>query len=123
MPVDVLDAHSLYVETLAELGPFGLGLLVCALGLPILAAVKARHHPLAGVAGGGYTAYLVHAGLDWDWEMPAVTLAGLLCGVALVVAARQGNGQIAIGPRGRVAFALAAVAIAALALGGSIVAR
>jgi hypothetical protein len=31
---------------------------------------------------------LVHAGVDWDWEMPVVTLAALYCGGAMLVAAR-----------------------------------
>ena len=116
MPVAVRDAHSLYLETLAELGPVGLVLLVGALATPILAALNARDHPLAGVGASAYTAFLVHAGLDWDWEMPAVTLAGLLCGVALLAAGRRHRDEITIGPRGRRAFALAALALAIGAL-------
>ena len=42
----VRDAHSLYLEVLAELGPLGLLLLVLALGAPVVAAVRARRHPL-----------------------------------------------------------------------------
>jgi len=122
-PIDVLDAHSLYVETLAELGPIGLVLLLCALSLPLLAGVRARHHPFAGVAAGAYTAYLVHAGLDWDWEMPAVTLTGLLCAVALLASAREGRDQIVLGGRGRVGFAVVVAAIAAAAVGAQLVAR
>ena len=117
-PVDVLDAHSLYVETLAELGPVGLGLLLCALGLPLVAGARSRH-PLAAVAAGGYTAYLVHAGLDWDWEMPAVTLTGLLCGVALLAVGRDDRSQIAIAGRGRLGLAIAAGILAAAALGAA----
>jgi hypothetical protein len=30
---------------------------------------------------------VVHAGLDWDWELPAVTLTGIFCGIAVAVAA------------------------------------
>src|SRR6478672_11234073 len=48
----VLDAHSLYLETLAELGPIGLGLLAALLSLPVAAAVIARRHPLAAPAFG-----------------------------------------------------------------------
>ncbi len=43
----VRDAHSLYLETLAELGPVGLALLLLALGAPLAAAVAARRQPLA----------------------------------------------------------------------------
>ena len=84
----MLDAHSLYLETLAELGPLGLVLLVCALVTPLCAVDTARRHPLATAALGAYVAFLVHAGIDWDWEMPAVTLAALVCGVGLLLAAR-----------------------------------
>jgi len=84
----VLDAHSLYLETLAELGPFGLLLLLGALAIPLGAVRAARRQPLAAATLGAYVAFLVHAGIDWDWEMPAVTLAALVCGVALLLSAR-----------------------------------
>ena len=85
----VRDAHSLYIEMLAEVGPVGLALLLIALLTPLVAAVRARRHPLVPIATGAYVAFLVHAGVDWDWEMSAVTLAGILCGVALLVAGRD----------------------------------
>lgn len=113
----VLDAHSLYLETLAELGPVGLALLLCALGVPLVALPAARRTPLAGAALGGYVAFLVHAGIDWDWEMPAVTLTGLACGVALLLAAR-GEEAPPLARPARVAGAVAAGALAVLALGG-----
>ena len=84
---DVRDAHSLYLETAAELGLVGLGLLGLMLAAPFLAA-RSRRLPLVPVALGAYAAYLVHAGVDWDWEMPAVTLTALVCGAAALIAAR-----------------------------------
>jgi hypothetical protein len=84
----VRDAHSLYLEALAELGPVGLALLLGTLACPLVAAVKMRRYRLAAPAAGAYVAYLVHAGVDWDWEVPAVTLAALVVGCALLVAAR-----------------------------------
>ena len=75
-----LDAHSLYFETLAELGLVGFVLLLTFLLLP-LAQLRLRSGP-APVAAGAYVVFLVHAGLDWDWEMPAVVLAGMCCGAA-----------------------------------------
>ena len=116
----VLDAHSLYVETLAEVGPVGLTLLVVALSVPIVAAVRFREHPLAGAGAAAYAAYLVHAGLDWDWEMPAVTLAGLLCGVGLLGAGRGEAHEITLGTPDRLALALAALAVAGLAVAGGV---
>jgi O-antigen ligase len=80
----VLDAHSLYLETLAELGLVGLALLVATLLIPLFVVARGRHDRFAAAAIPAYVAFLVHAGLDWDWEMPAVTLAGLLCGVAVL---------------------------------------
>ncbi len=85
----VRDAHSLYAETLAELGPIGLAILVATLSTPLLVLRRARRHALAPLAGGAYVAYLVHSGVDWDWEQTAVTLAGLLCGASLLVFARR----------------------------------
>lgn len=85
----VRDAHGLYIETLAELGPVGLLLLVGALVLPLAALGAARKHRLVPAAAGAYVAYLVHTGVDWDWELPAVTLTGLLCGSAILVASRR----------------------------------
>ncbi len=84
----VRDAHSLYLEVLAELGVVGLALLLVALAVPLVAAVRARRYPLVSAALGAYVAYLVHAGVDWDWEMTAVTIAALWCGVALIAEAR-----------------------------------
>jgi O-antigen ligase len=81
-----LDAHSLYLETLAELGPLGLGLLVAMLLAPLRRALALRHSPHVATAVGAYVAFLVHAGLDWDWEMPAVVVAALCCAAAVATA-------------------------------------
>jgi O-antigen ligase len=81
----VLDAHSLYLETLAELGVVGLGLLALALAPPLVAAFRGAN----AAAAGAYVAFLFHAGVDWDWEMPAVTVAGLLCGAAILCRVTQ----------------------------------
>ena len=82
------DAHSLYLQTLAELGPIGLALLLVALALPLV-VLWGRRDPLLATAAAAYVAYLVHTGVDWDWELPAVTLTGLLCGSSLVVGVRS----------------------------------
>jgi O-antigen ligase len=81
IPQPVRDAHSLYLETLAELGPVGLLLLAVGLAAP-LAGRRSRWMP---VALAPYAAFLLHAAQDWDWELPAVTVAALACGAALVV--------------------------------------
>lgn len=86
-PLAALNAHNLYLETLAELGPLGLAALLTALAAP-LAHLRRRMQATTAAAAGAYVAFLLHAGLDWDWQMPAVTIAGLLCGVCLLVADR-----------------------------------
>ncbi|HEX6582990.1 MAG TPA: hypothetical protein VF056_05245, partial [Thermoleophilaceae bacterium] len=70
------DAHSLYIELLSELGLPGLLLTLAAVVLVLLAFARGlsgpdRHVHAALLAAGG--AWAVHAGIDWDWEMPAVT--------------------------------------------------
>jgi hypothetical protein len=83
------DAHNLYLETLAELGPIGLALLLVTLLVPLAAVRRARSSPLAAIACGAYVAFLLHAAVDWDWEMPAVTLTGLFCAIVLLAAGRR----------------------------------
>ncbi len=78
------DAHNGYLETLAELGPVGLVLLVAALGVPLLAARRAAADALGRAALAAYLALLLHVVLDWDLELPAVTLCTVLLGVVLV---------------------------------------
>jgi len=85
----VRDAHSLYLEVLAELGLLGLAFLLIALAVPLLALAKARGEPLLIGGIGAYVAFLAHAAVDWDWEVPAVTLTGLFCGAAILVSARR----------------------------------
>jgi O-antigen ligase len=116
---DVLDAHSLYLEAPAELGPVGLGLLVVALGIPLIAAFSRWHDPLVALALPPYVAYLVHVGVDWDWELPAVTIAGLACAAGALVAARAGRRRVGLSApirAGLLALALATGAFAVVRL-------
>jgi O-antigen ligase/Flp pilus assembly protein TadD len=112
----VLDAHSLYLETLAEVGPLGLLLLVALLALPLAAALRSRGEPLAAPAFGGYVAFLVHAAQDWDWELPAVTLAGLACAGALLLLAER-RPRAALSPRARASVLAGLLVLALAALG------
>jgi O-antigen ligase len=82
----VRDAHSLYLETAAELGVVGLFLLgLLAAGVAASAAAAARRErDLVTGAVAGVSLFAVHAAIDWDWELPAVTLPVLvLAGVLL----------------------------------------
>ena len=66
----------------AELGVVGLVVLLAFLLLP-LAHANLRTGP-APVAAGAYVVFLVHTGLDWDWELPALTLTALLVAAKLL---------------------------------------
>jgi cytochrome c-type biogenesis protein CcmH/NrfG len=59
------------------------------LAAPLAGLPRARHDGLATAAFGAYTAYLSHVVLDWDWELPAVTVAALFCGGTLLLASRS----------------------------------
>lgn len=84
------DGHSLYVETLGELGMPGLALLAAAL-LTILVgtALKARGPDRAQSAAIAaiILAWALAAAFDWHWEMPAVTLPVLCLGGAALARA------------------------------------
>ncbi|MGI8846227.1 MAG: O-antigen ligase family protein [Thermoleophilaceae bacterium] len=85
-PEPAVDAYSLYIETLAELGL--VGALFLAGFLLSIASAAARLHARDPAAGAGpaaaFVVFAVHAGLDWDWEMPALTGIALLLAAALV---------------------------------------
>lgn len=87
--LEVQDAHNLYLETLSELGPIGLALVLALVAIPLVAAVRARRHPLVPAAAAAFAAYAVHASADWDWELAGVTLAAVLLGTACVLAGRE----------------------------------
>jgi hypothetical protein len=93
-PTSVTQAHSLYVETLSELGIVGLAALVSAI-VALLAGTFAyrRSRPQRAAAAAVMLVWALHAALDWDWEMPAVTLGPfILCATAAAAAWRPGPG-------------------------------
>jgi O-antigen ligase len=79
-----LEAHSLYLQMLGELGLPGLLLIAAALLTPFVAALRRRAQTLVAPALGAYVAWLVHSGVDWDWDLMAVGACGLLIGVGLL---------------------------------------
>ncbi|MGO9900805.1 MAG: O-antigen ligase family protein [Solirubrobacteraceae bacterium] len=80
------DAHSLPLQTAAELGLVGLALLLSFLGGVACGARAAFRSAPARSAGiiAGFVVYVAHSPLDWDWQMPAVTLAALVLAGALL---------------------------------------
>ena len=80
VPEGTKFAHSLYFNTLADLGAIGFGLLMLFLGG--LAAAAVRAHRVDRLQAAGPIAVLVvwaaHSAVDWDWELPALTLLALV---------------------------------------------
>jgi hypothetical protein len=113
------DAHSLYLETLAEIGPLGLFLLTAMLTVPVAALVAARRKRIIAAALGAYMAYLAHAAIDWDWELPGITLTAILVGSLGLIALRR-RSPARLNVRLRLTGALAVVAVAFFALVGYI---
>jgi tetratricopeptide (TPR) repeat protein len=80
----VRDAHSLYLETLAELGIVGLSLLLLtafaalAVALARLGRRGSDRESVAAVTA-VFLAYGVAAGIDWMWELTVVTLVAVVC--------------------------------------------
>ncbi len=86
-PQYVTDAHSLYLQSLAELGLVGLALIAIVV-LGMLAGLASRiRGPDRAVYAALFAmtlAWAVHQAFDWDWQMPAVTLGVfILAGLAL----------------------------------------
>jgi O-antigen ligase len=85
------DVHSVYLEVLSELGIVGGLLLLAFVGATIAGIVVTRRRPgalgpgAAAAVGGAWATWLVHAGIDWDWQMPAVTLLALMAVATLLV--------------------------------------
>jgi len=125
----VKDAHSLYLETLGELGIAGLLLLAAFVGVPLLAGVRRA----AGTEGEerGIVAALLAAGvafalaaaIDWVWELTVVGIAGvvylgLLAGPATTTESAQA--RLPLARFGFLALALVALAAQAVALLGAV---
>jgi hypothetical protein len=97
----IRDAHSLYLETLAELGVIGLAGLVLLLGgMAMLVLMAGRRMASPAERGvwaacmGGLVVSLFHAGFEWIWEATAnavvlLVLAG--AGAAALNGARTGG--------------------------------
>jgi hypothetical protein len=91
---NVRDAHSLELETFAELGLVGAALLATLLGAVALSACAAHRVDPALAAGpaAALTAWAFHSAIDWDWEMPALTLVAVVLAGALLAVHAEGRG-------------------------------
>jgi O-antigen ligase len=116
-----LQAHSLYLQMLGELGVPGFLALAVALAILLTGCFRRARRTSArslwlalGVVG---IIWALHSGVEWDWQMPAVTVPVIaLCACALTrrgAAPRVGPGR-ELGLRvivGLLALGLALIAV------------
>jgi O-Antigen ligase len=125
VPEIARDTHSLYLQTLGELGIVGLLLfsafLVAVLGWGGRNVVRAsrdeRSHLAAALAG--FAAFCITAISDWTWQIPVLAVATLLLAAVLVTFGERPpeQGRAALALPLRIAIPAAAlVAIAAIAI-------
>ncbi len=74
---DSEEGHSLYLEVMGELGLVGIALLAVALLALLVGVARRMRGPNRALYAAVFTAALVwalHVVLDWEWEIPGVTL-------------------------------------------------
>lgn len=130
----VVNAHSLYFETLAETGAIGLALLLVLLGTALLGTLKGarRAAPAArsrqAAIAASLIAFLLAGAVDWVWQIPALPVAALLLAAAGMARGPTGrrlaSEEIALHedtPRHALAAKLAWVALAVLGVAAIVV--
>jgi hypothetical protein len=139
----VVHAHSLFFESAAELGLAGLLLAVVLFAAPAVAAVRRLLAPTSwagsetatgavGAALAVLAAGALVAAVDWSWDLPAAFLPVVVAAAYLCVPPGSGRSFVAAGagrrrrrapdghPALRVGTAVAVVAVAAVAIAGSV---
>jgi O-antigen ligase len=94
----VVDAHSLYIQALGELGYPGLLLIVAfiasILGCGVWRVVRsrdpARRHALAAATAGAF-AFAIAAAFDWVWFIPVLPFALFVCAAVIFAPERDGE--------------------------------
>jgi tetratricopeptide (TPR) repeat protein len=120
IPGFVRNAHSLYLETLGELGLPGLALLLALLGTVFVSGARglrradASERAMLAAALAAAAGFVSAAAIDWVWQVTVVPVAFLLLTAAVL--RTSGGGEVG-GVAGRVGSqrtALAAVSVCAL---------
>lgn len=114
----VRNAHSIWLETMAELGLPGL-LAIVAVVVSLLAvgiAARRRVRRDVGAAASAallaaFVVYLLHASVDWMWQETAVTVLAL--GAIAVASGRAADRPLRLGRAWRLALVVAALAAGA----------
>jgi len=128
LAVFVRDAHSLYVETLGELGLVGIALLAgvlvfsVALGVSALLRAPPEERTTRAALFAAALGFLLAAAIDWVWELTVVSVVGFVClGVLAGLGGSEPSRPPARGHGARIAAGAAAALIgAALMVGQAI---
>lgn len=131
----VRDAHSLYLETLGELGLLGFLLVVSLFATALVVGARRLkggdedQRVLTSALLAGFLAYALAAGVDWAWELTAVSVVGilflgLLTGPATAALAPSRRAVVAgesLQPTVRAAGAILLVALAPFLIGSQLI--
>jgi len=108
-----VNAHGLYLQAMAEFGILGLLALLALVGA-VLAGLgsraRGRRRSLYGALLAVAIVWALHAGVDWDWEMPVVTLGFFAAAGAALSPRGQPAQRWAPSKRSRAILALACLA-------------
>jgi O-antigen ligase len=118
----VINAHSLYLQAMAEFGVPGLLLLLVTVGATIVGLAlraRGRQRTLYGALLAIAVVWALHAGIDWDWEMPVVTI-GFFAVTGLALSGRRGAGSGWV-PSHNIRLILALLCLASVVLPVSII--
>jgi O-antigen ligase len=120
----VRDAHSLYLETLGELGLVGLALLLAFLVSCLVAGARRLRGRTEGERAAVAallalaSAFLFEAGIDWMWELTAVSVIAVLAlGLLAGPATEPVYSGLAAAETKRKRRPLLRIAVAAIAFG------
>jgi hypothetical protein len=86
----VVDAHSMYLQVLGELGVVGFLIVLAFVALVLVAGAVASslaapwRRPALAAALAGCVAFFVQASVDWVWQIPVLPVAMLLLAATLV---------------------------------------
>jgi hypothetical protein len=120
LPTFIRDAHSLYLETAAELGLIGLALIVALIAAPFVAGIGrtrmagAEDRAWIAAAVGGCAAFAVAAAIDWAWELTVLPVAFLLLTAAILGRPRSPDSGRGSGSNRNPRLALGGLAVAGL---------
>lgn len=115
----VRDTHSLYMQTLGELGIVGFGLLIAFLGTVLALGGRAvvaggRDRPYLAAALAAAVAFCLTAAFDWIWQNPVLPIVLLLLATVLLTARSPAGDEAKPAVRVPVRIGFAAVALAAI---------